>query len=66
VILSGPRHWIADPRITPGYTRRRTVPDVTIGAMVIAGCPFDTGTSWVSGAAGRWPDGTPVGPPGAA
>ena len=27
VILSGPRHSVADPRITPGYTRRRTVRD---------------------------------------
>ena len=26
VILSSPRHSIADPRITPGYTHRRTVP----------------------------------------
>jgi transposase len=26
VILSGPRHSIADPQITPGYTHRRTVP----------------------------------------
>ena len=25
VILSGPRHSIADPQITPGYRRRRTV-----------------------------------------
>jgi len=27
VILPGPRHSAADPRITPGYTHRRTVPD---------------------------------------
>jgi hypothetical protein len=26
VILSSPRHSVADPRITPSYTRRRTVP----------------------------------------
>jgi hypothetical protein len=26
VILSGPRHSVADPQITPRYTRRRTVP----------------------------------------
>jgi hypothetical protein len=26
VILSGPRRSVADPQITPGYTRRRTVP----------------------------------------
>jgi hypothetical protein len=26
VILSDPRHSVADPRITPAYTHRRTVP----------------------------------------
>src|ERR687897_39436 len=29
VILPSPRLSVADPRITPGYTRRRTVPLVT-------------------------------------
>jgi hypothetical protein len=46
VILPGPRHSVADPRITPGYTHRRTVPTGATGEWHAASGRSDGWQEW--------------------